>query len=170
MIQLHSGFSSGKYEQFYDRLVFKLVQLLQKQIVKNATTPIPHCHDFARKILKIHKALKKLEVNRQTNLKESNVSNAFNELQFSLRDLSNSRYELSSNSTGLRGEIDSKRSKIDSEISQITNTSVFSNIQNFKKGKDLQDEEILDMLFNDSKELDKLSGNTSPHTSKEASR
>lgn len=109
-------------------------------------------------------------MNRQTNLKESNVSNAFNELQFSLRDLSNSRYELSSNSTGLRGEIDSKRSKIDSEISQITNTSVFSNIQNFKKGKDLQDEEILDMLFNDSKELDKLSGNTSPRTSKEASR
>jgi hypothetical protein len=53
-------------------------------------------------------------------------------------------------STGIRGEIDSKRSKIDSEISQITNTSVFSNMQNFKKGKDLPDEELLNMLFNDS--------------------
>ena len=151
MIQLHSGFSSAKYEQFYDRLVFKLVQILQKQILNSVSTNLGH--DFTKKILKIHKALKKLETNRQSNLKESNVSNSFNELQFYLKDSSNSRYELSSNSTGIRGEVDSKRSKIDSEISQITNSSVFTNMQNFKKGKDFADEDLLDLLFNDSKDL-----------------
>lgn len=105
-MSLYSGFVSNKYENFYDRLTFKLVELLQDVLLTTVSPALFENSIFSKKVLKIHKALRKLEENRYNHSKDVNVSNAFEKLATSIREIfQNNSFEMSENSI-----LESKRS------------------------------------------------------------
>lgn len=117
-MSLYSGFASNKYEGFYDKLTFKLIEILSEHAIQ--TISLPDNYNLCKKVSKIHKTLVKLEDNRYNGQKDSNLSNAFKKLSYVIKDMtSNTSFE-HSNST-LR---DSKRSLARS--SELSYGSIFS--------------------------------------------
>ena len=54
----------GQQEIFYDKLVFKLIQMLSKHMLETLNLTESSNYDIIKKIIKIHKTLTKLESNR----------------------------------------------------------------------------------------------------------
>jgi hypothetical protein len=106
-MSLYSGFVSSKYENFYDRLTFKLIELLQDHVIKTIGM-----EDYAlcKKVLKIQKGLQKLEESRHNHNKENNISSSFSNLAKLVREICQSSCQASNTSV-----IESKRSNPVSE-------------------------------------------------------
>ena len=79
-MSIYSGFATRQQESFYDKLVFKLIELIQDKIVFQYLPNDSEIFDekiFARKVVKIFRTLKKLEQNKHL---EPNYSDAFKQL------------------------------------------------------------------------------------------
>jgi len=90
-MSLYSGFSTNKYEDFYDKLTFKLIEILSEHTV--STISLPDNYNLCKKVSKIHKALLKLEESRYNGQKESNLSNALSNLSLVIKDMANNSFE-----------------------------------------------------------------------------
>ena len=122
-MSLYSGFATNKYEGFYDKLTFKLLEILSEHAIQ--TISFPDNYGLCKKVSKIHKALIKLEESRYNGSKESNLSNAFSNLSMVIKDMANNSFEHSNSSMR-----ESKRSNQRmSEYSHHTNKSIFSKPQ-----------------------------------------
>jgi len=92
-MSLYSGFATNKYEAFYDRLTYKLIEILQEQVIKTINPQIAENLQFSKKVMKIQKVLKKLEESRYNNPKDSEISEAFSSLTFILKDMCQPTFE-----------------------------------------------------------------------------
>jgi hypothetical protein len=61
-MSLYSGFATNKFEGFYDKLTFKLIEILSEHAT--STINFPENYSLCKKVSKIHKALNKLEESR----------------------------------------------------------------------------------------------------------
>lgn len=102
---MFSGFATKNHEHLYDRLVFKLIELMQSQIISKCAPrkllllfsfltelgleDIP----FIKKTIKIQKTLRKLEGNRYNQPKESLMSASFSELSYIFLDYARKHHD-----------------------------------------------------------------------------
>ena len=81
MPSFHNGFATKQQESFYNKLIFKLCQLMQDTLIEKfnyqfTLTDIP----FMKKVVKIKRTMQKLETYRYNMPREAIISNSFEEI------------------------------------------------------------------------------------------